>query len=312
MSYRKMFNFVKKAKYYVASSVFSITVAYGYSIQSPLKSSFCEFENQLSTSNSDDNNNVWVPFYAPSGHTYYYNTKTGETSWNLPVQKETWPPQSKWNYNWDSRQESDSHEPSSHVSHVIVMVRHGQYTTVRNEEGINIEALTQIGREQTAVTGERLDLLLKSRVIPPIHNIYYSTLPRAKETFEILKSKLCDHNIHSFEPCTMIQEAVVYYPDPPSKTWLPSKSECEIDGLRALAAFKTYFHRASSSHKMPYSTVLVTHGNMIRYLIMQALQLPPEAWLRVNVRNASITIIEIRSDGCVSLKTVGMYTIHSL
>lgn len=47
-----------------------------------------------------------------------------------------------------------------------------------------------------------------------------------------------------------------------------------------------------------------TTGNVIRYLVMKSLQLPPEAWLRLNVYNGSITIIEIRANGNVSLRTL--------
>ena len=38
---------------------------------------------------------------------------------------------------------------------------------------------------------------------------------------------------------------------------------------------------------------------------MRALQLPEEAWLRTAVYNASITILEIRENGDVSLRCMG-------
>ena len=38
---------------------------------------------------------------------------------------------------------------------------------------------------------------------------------------------------------------------------------------------------------------------------MKALQLPPEAWLRLNVYNGSITVLEVRANGNVSLRTLG-------
>lgn len=54
-----------------------------------------------------------------------------------------------------------------------------------------------------------------------------------------------------------------------------------------------------------HSTVFVCHGNVIRYFVMRALQLPPEAWLRTAVWNASITILEIHPSGKVSLRCMG-------
>ncbi len=52
---------------------------------------------------------------------------------------------------------------------------------------------------------------------------------------------------------------------------------------------------------------MYTHvtANVIRYLVMRALQLPEEAWLRTAVYNASITIVEIRANGNVSLRFMG-------
>jgi serine/threonine-protein phosphatase PGAM5 len=38
---------------------------------------------------------------------------------------------------------------------------------------------------------------------------------------------------------------------------------------------------------------------------MRTLQLPPEAWLRSSVYNASITVLEIRANGDVSLRGMG-------
>lgn len=71
------------------------------------------------------------------------------------------------------------------------------------------------------------------------------------------------------------------------------------------AAFLNYFHRASANQQENYSTVFVCHGNVIRYLVMRALQLSPDAWLRTAVYNASITILEIYPSGRVSLRNFG-------
>lgn len=51
--------------------------------------------------------------------------------------------------------------------------------------------------------------------------------------------------------------------------------------------------------------LLACAGNVIRYFVMRALQLPPEAWLRTAVYNASITVIHIYPTGRVSLYSLG-------
>ena len=51
--------------------------------------------------------------------------------------------------------------------------------------------------------------------------------------------------------------------------------------------------------------IIVCHGNVIRYCALRALQLPPEAWLRLMVPNASITTVSITADGDALLSGLG-------
>ena len=51
--------------------------------------------------------------------------------------------------------------------------------------------------------------------------------------------------------------------------------------------------------------VLVCHGNLIRYFLCRALQIPPEAWLRLSVFNCSISYIMIKPNGYVSCRMIG-------
>jgi serine/threonine-protein phosphatase PGAM5 len=44
---------------------------------------------------------------------------------------------------------------------------------------------------------------------------------------------------------------------------------------------------------------------VIRYFVMRALQLPAEAWLRLAVSNASITVLYLYPSGRVSLYNLG-------
>lgn len=37
----------------------------------------------------------------------------------------------------------------------------------------------------------------------------------------------------------------------------------------------------------------------------RALQLPPEAWLRMSVANCSLTILDITADGHIGMRTMG-------
>ena len=51
--------------------------------------------------------------------------------------------------------------------------------------------------------------------------------------------------------------------------------------------------------------IVVCHGNVIRYCFLRALQLPPEAWLRLSVYNASVTRVDIRANGECSVRFLG-------
>eukprot|EP00929_Paragymnodinium_shiwhaense_P002221 TRINITY_DN102434_c0_g1_i1.p1 TRINITY_DN102434_c0_g1~~TRINITY_DN102434_c0_g1_i1.p1 ORF type:complete len:408 (-),score=25.77 TRINITY_DN102434_c0_g1_i1:15-1175(-) len=51
--------------------------------------------------------------------------------------------------------------------------------------------------------------------------------------------------------------------------------------------------------------IIVCHCNVIRYIVMRALQLPPEAWLRLGGYNTSITEIVVRPTGSCSLVRFG-------
>jgi serine/threonine-protein phosphatase PGAM5 len=49
--------------------------------------------------------------------------------------------------------------------------------------------------------------------------------------------------------------------------------------------------------------VLVCHGNVIRWIVTRALGADRLHWLRMDIANASITVIAIRADGSVKLAT---------
>ena len=58
----------------------------------------------------------------------------------------------------------------------------------------------------------------------------------------------------------------------------------------------------TASHR---AEIFVAHGNVIRWLVLRALQLPTEAWLRIVLPHGSITTIAITPDGDVLLQGLG-------
>ena len=51
--------------------------------------------------------------------------------------------------------------------------------------------------------------------------------------------------------------------------------------------------------------VIVCHANVIRFLFLRALQLPPETWLRLCTMNCSITYLTISPSGHVAARLMG-------
>lgn len=257
---------------------------------------------------------------AASGTTFYvYKTSKNErrvyNSWttNTSVSAD-----GKWDYNWDHRQPESLVKPiskrsisspeeeneqnerlenvrSKYVRHII-LVRHGEYLVDKKKDAERV--LTDVGRTQADYTGKRLRALdIKW------DKIYVSTLVRAQQTAEIICSNL--NNPPCMENDKMIVEGAPIPPDPPIGHWKPEKAQFFQDGARIEAAFRRYFHRAEGSQKSDTYTLIVGHGNVIRYFICRALQIPPEAWLRMSLNHASITWISILPSGQVTIRTVG-------
>ncbi|XP_017852166.1 serine/threonine-protein phosphatase Pgam5, mitochondrial isoform X2 [Drosophila busckii] len=178
----------------------------------------------------------------------------------------------------------------------IILIRHGEYL----DEGPcdDNHHLTQRGRMQAKYTGERLHQLgIKwDKVIA-------SNMTRAQETADIILKEI-DFDKAKVKSCSYLREGAPIPPQPPVGHWRPEKSFFR-DGARIEAAFRRYFHRAYPDQEKESYTLIVGHGNVIRYFVCRALQFPAEAWLRISINHASITWLTISPSGNVSIKYLG-------
>lgn len=226
---------------------------------------------------------------------------------------------SSWDDNWDKRQpvapEKDQKEggtldssgadtfdkksekvEKSTATRNLILIRHGQYDMSASEDAHRI--LTDLGKVQAKQTGLRLKEMGVS-----LDKIVHSSMTRAVETAKIIYSQLSpDVPMHS---CDMLREGAPYRPDPYVRHWKPTSHQFFQDGARTEAAFRKYFYRASPEQKENSTEVLICHANVIRYFVCRALQIPPEAWLRMSIGNCSFTFITIRPNGRVSLRGLG-------
>jgi hypothetical protein len=154
--------------------------------------------------------------------------------------------QQEYNYDWDHRQylykpKEGEEKVGKGVVHQIVLVRHGQYEQVRG--GDELHVLTTLGREQASQTGKRIGELIEGGVIHPVKNIYYSTMSRATETFELIRDELKTKDLlppaaHNIKPCSMIREGAVCKPVPPASRWNVTEEDFVKDHLRVSFSFQ--------------------------------------------------------------------------
>ena len=202
----------------------------------------------------------------------------------------------KWDDDWDRR----SHVKSTATRHIL-LVRHGQY----NLKGATPDDkyLTPLGREQATLTGQRLKDLGMDQKISVVAE---SSMIRAQETNKLICQKLnLDSDAVTFLTSDLLCEGAPVEPDPPSYHWTPDPQDFHLDGSRIETAFRKFLHRADADQEKDSVELFVCHANVIRYFVCRALQLPPEAWLRMSIRHASITHLSIRPNGRVSLRALG-------
>ena len=230
----------------------------------------------------------------------------------------------------------------------ILLVRHGQYEEhreltkrlrERDEWQYNLEEATQdgdtfeevnkrqvltaLGRQQAALTGDRLSAMLKPALSTPGRGvdvrIHVSSLTRAKETADIIASRLPPH-VRRLPPDPNLAEGCPMAHDVPYG-WAELDG-VHVEGARIEAAFRRYFYRAvprkamaaadggraeaAPAHKPRHEyDIIVCHMNVIRYFLLRAAQLPPEAWLRFGGFNGGVTHIKISPMGNVSIVAFG-------
>jgi len=184
------------------------------------------------------------------------------------------------------------------------MIRHGQYNTSAKAD--EERYLTEKGRQQAQATGRRLKELQQSGMMP-FTTLVNSTMRRAVETADLMFQELSTDLskspvVRSSDP--NLREGLPCFPEPDAGYFFKKRDALE-DGSRIDAAFRRYFHRADPKQENDSYDILACHANVIRYFACRALQIPPQAWLRISLAHGSITWIIVRPDGRVILRCLG-------
>lgn len=170
---------------------------------------------------------------------------------------------------------------------VLYLVRHGQ----ENRNGVFAKetggGLTEMGRFQAASIANRLKNL-------PISVIHHSTLPRAVETAMIIQQSISKIPLI---PSDVLKECLFCIP-PAFADEFEAIGQVELDlGLdQCKQAFYTYFQAKpfQASHE-----IVVCHGNIIRYFVCRALQIPLENYAFLELYNCGLCEVWIFENGRV-------------
>lgn len=160
-------------------------------------------------------------------------------------------------------------------SRLLVLLRHGQYDAEDRGQ------LTPLGREQARLAAKYLQSLR-------IDAMWASTLPRAKETADIVAETLT----HLRPKHTRLLREGLYTK---VEGYVVPADERREDRERADAAYAKFFRPSRSDR----TELLVCHGNLIRYLLCRAMHTPIAKWLRMTTNHCALSRIVVRDTGAV-------------
>lgn len=131
-----------------------------------------------------------------------------------------------------------------------------------------------------------------------------SDMLRAKQTAAIIAQYL--EGVKVAAPDELLNEALPAPIIPARPDIQGAEKEIDENHNRIESAFQKYMYRGSEDLEPRHEfEIIVCHGNLIRYFFTRALQLPPEAWLRMSTFNCSLTYILITPNGYCSARMMG-------
>ncbi len=170
---------------------------------------------------------------------------------------------------------------------ILYLIRHGQYEPLDDPNG----TLTEVGKEQAYFTAKRFQEC-------PISTIYFSTMPRAKETAVIIANQFPNaKQIAS----PLLRECFPSVPEPFKAHFAQFPAEEITAGkVQAHKAFESYFNPIEDGDDEVHE-MIVAHGNLISHFICQILQAPVDSWIRTDIFHCGISQIIIFSNGLQKL-----------
>jgi serine/threonine-protein phosphatase PGAM5 len=179
----------------------------------------------------------------------------------------------------------------SSFPHTLYLVRHGAYVPDRNADPKAGPGLTPLGISQARLIAARL-----SGMGVAFDSMTSSTMLRARETAAVMHETLTNVPLGQ---SPLISECTPPVFGKVKDEVARERAECARQLDRAFAQF---FTDAKGARR---DDILVAHGNVIRYLVIKALQVDPRAWTGLSVAHASLTVIQVHPDGSMKVVAVG-------
>lgn len=175
---------------------------------------------------------------------------------------------------------------------IIHIVRHGQYDITTNNDEEPDGRLTPLGKEQAEQTAVYLTAY-------PITLIHHSTLTRAQETAVLIAAHFPRARI---KKDARIRECIPSVPTGYESHFqhIPKKSLKSGPG-RAQRAFAAYFKKPIVKEAPDVHELIVSHGNIINYFIVQTLQAPIDNWINLGIYHCSVSQVVVQPSGRLRL-----------
>lgn len=170
----------------------------------------------------------------------------------------------------------------------VYLIRHGMYDRDDRVDDRVGNGLNALGREQAQLIGARL-----AKLPVRMTSLVSSDYTRARETADIMGRALGmtprrDSLLHE---CTPSSERVSLMSHHPGEEAGPCDSTLS-------AAWAKYVRPSPGTDA---HDVLVCHGNVIRWFVSRSLGMDTRHWSRMDIANASLTVIAVRADSTTRL-----------
>jgi serine/threonine-protein phosphatase PGAM5 len=177
--------------------------------------------------------------------------------------------------------------------HTLVLVRHGNYDVDDPKDERAGKGLLPLGIAQARLAGNRLRGLTYR-----FDELLASPLTRARETAQLISEELgglAPRIDPDLAECT-----------PPTRRADVMAEEKPEDLVACVAQLDRLATRLLvPSPERDLRTLVVAHGNVIRYLVTKALAVDPTAWLGISIGHASLTVLAVDPRGAVRVVSVG-------